>query len=118
MIVFYDHLDIAQAYTENAVDIYSFNGEPLAYFYMDAIYSYQGKQLGWFSDGWIRDLNGFCVFFTQGATGGPLKSLIHPIPFVGTKRLLPIKAPRQIMKIRPIKRLTWSPLSNQHFFKQ
>ena len=74
-MTFYDSHGKATAYLhDDGIHIYLFNGRPVAYLYDDAVYGFNGHQFGWFEDGWIRDLNGCCVFFTENATGsGPVK---------------------------------------------
>lgn len=118
-MVFYDNHGRPTAYTEDDEHIYLFTGEPVAYLHTDAVYSYSGKQLGWFRDGWIRDLNGNCVFFTENTTGsGPLKPLKQLKPLKSLKRLKPLKALRELKRLRPLNRLSWSKLSGKQFFAQ
>ena len=64
-MVFYDNYGRPTAYTEDDIHIYLFTGEPVAYIDRDAVYGYNGRQFGWFQNGWIRDLNGCCVFFSE-----------------------------------------------------
>ena len=54
-IDFYDHDGQPIAYTQDRVHIYTFSGDPVAYLDGDSVYSFSGKHLGWFVDGWIRD---------------------------------------------------------------
>ena len=37
------------------------------------MYSFSGKHLGWYEDGWIYDNEGLCVVCTKHAKGGPVK---------------------------------------------
>lgn len=115
-MVFYDNHGHPTAYTEDDIHIYLFTGEPVAYLHEDAVYGYNGRQFGWFQDGWIRDLNGNCVFFTENTTGsGPLKQLK---PLKSLKQLRPLKALREPKRLRPLNRLSWSQLSGKQFFVQ
>ena len=83
-MVFYDNHGRPTAYTEDDIHIYLFTGEPVAYIDRDAVYGYNGKHLGWFSNGWIRDLNGCCVFFSEKANGcGPVKPIKYICPVCG-----------------------------------
>lgn len=72
-ILFYNESGVSAAYTEDGTHIYLFSGEPVAYIDGNSIFSFSGKHLGWYIQGWIRDNNGDCVFFTKEATGGPVK---------------------------------------------
>lgn len=44
------------AYSEDGEHILLLSGEAVAYLSADAVYAYNGYQLGWFEDGWVRDL--------------------------------------------------------------
>ena len=57
--------------------IYLWDGSPVAWIDGDAIYSYSVRFLGWLWDGWVRNLDGDCVFFTEFASGGPVRP-VHP----------------------------------------
>ncbi len=117
-LTFYDRTGTAVAYTEDGVDVYLFDGEPVAYLEGDAVYAYSGAHLGWFEDGWVRDHAGYCVFFTEVASGdGPIKPIEHIRPIKLAKRQLPIRGIRQIAPVKPIKHLTWSELSGEAFFR-
>ena len=50
-MVFYDNCGHPTAYTEDDIHIYLFTGEPVAYLHTDAVYGYNGRQIGWFRDG-------------------------------------------------------------------
>ena len=116
-MVFYNRNGIPIAYDEDG--IYLFSGRPVAYIYQDTVFNYSGKQLGWFSNGWIRDLSGRCVFFSDNATGfGPLKPLKRVIPKKALKMLKPLKGVRQVKHVRALDSMAWSPLSGEVFFSQ
>lgn len=116
-MVFYDCHGRPTAYTEDGTHIYLFTGEPVAYFDGDAVYGFNGKHLGWFSDGWIRDLHGCCVFYSENATGsGPLKPLKQLCPLKGLKQFRPLKSLRELRHLRPFDSLSWSPQSGKQFF--
>ena len=118
MKTFYNYFGTPIAYTDDEVNIFSFNGSPLGYIDGDKIYAFSGKHLGWYIDGWIRDKLGYCVFFTELATGGPLKPIKRLKPLRFAKRIVPMKRIRQIAGIRPIKRLAWSRYYDSSFFFQ
>jgi hypothetical protein len=118
-MVFYDNHGRPTAYTEDGIHIYLFTGEPVAYLHTDTVYGYNGRQFGWYENGWICDLNGYCVFFTENASGsGPVKPVKHVCPVKHVKRVKPVKHVRAVKRIRPIKKLSWSQLSGVVFFAQ
>lgn len=118
-MVFYDNHGGPAAYTEDGEHIYLFTGEPVAYLDRDAVYGYNGRQFGWFDNGWIRDLNGDCVFFSENATGsGPMKPIKHICPIKCIKHIKPIKCIKEIRRVRTVNHLGWSKLSGFEFFKQ
>ena len=118
-MIFYDYNGEPVAYSEDDIHIYLFTGEPVAYFDKDAVYGYNGKQLGWFNNGWIRDLNGCCVFFTENSTGsGPVKPVKHVCPEKSIKHVKPVKCMKAVQNIRPVSCLDWSPLTGTAFFTQ
>ena len=118
-MVFYDNHGRPTAYTEDDVHIYLFTGEPVAYLDDDAVYGFNGHQFGWFENGWIRDLDGYCVFFTENATGsGPVKPVKHVCPVKHVKRVKPVKHVKRVRRVKAVKKLSWSQLSGVMFFAQ
>lgn len=47
-MIFYNSNGEPIAYSEDLDTIYLFSGEPVAYFYSGAIYSFKGHHLGWY----------------------------------------------------------------------
>ena len=118
-MVFYDNHGRPIAYTEDDVHIYLFTGEPVAYLDGDAVYGFNGHQFGWFENGWICDLDGYCVFFTENATGsGPVKPVKHVCPVKHVKRIKPVKHVKRVRRVKAVKKLSWSQLSGVVFFAQ
>ena len=113
---FYSNSGQPIAYTEDDQHLYLFSGEPVAYLSGDAIYSFSGEHLGWFEDGWIRDKEGKCVFFTSYARGGPLKPFKRMKPMKGMKRVKPVKGVKRVKSVKRTKSLLWSNLSGEQFF--
>ena len=97
---------------------YDRTGKPVAYIYENTIYGFNGHQFGWFENGWIRDLNGARVFYSENATGGPVKPIKQIKPIKGIKNIKPIKGIKAIRRIKPIFSYSWSTLSAEAFFKQ
>lgn len=114
--VFYDRSGKAVAYTSNSKHIYTFGGRPAAYIDRASIYSYAGKHLGWFRDGWIRDHSGACVFFTKDAKGGPAKPVKSIKPVKSVRSVKPVRGVKQVRPARPAKSASWSDLSGPRFF--
>ena len=118
-MTFYDYHGVPVAYTEDNETIYLFTGEPVAYFYENTVYSFSGVHLGWFEDGWIRDLYGACVFYTENATGsGPVKPVKCVRPVKCVKYVKPVKCVREIKRVKAVNTLSWSRLSGTSFFQK
>lgn len=118
-MVFYDIHGRPTAYTEDDMHIYLFTGEPVAYLDRDTVYGFNGHQFGWFENGWIRDLNGYCVFFTENATGlGPLKPAKCACPVKSVKHVKPVKSVKSVRCVKTVRSLSWSQLSGLVFFAQ
>ncbi|MBQ2512252.1 MAG: hypothetical protein II534_02745 [Clostridia bacterium] len=115
---FYDRKGYAVAYTDDGEKIYLFDGSPAAYLRGDLVYSYRGYLLGRFGDGWIRDRNGACALFTEGASGGPVKPGRHIAPAKAVKRAAPLRSGPQIPPARHVDSCSWSDLSGEEFFYQ
>jgi hypothetical protein len=107
-ITFYDKDGKACAYSEDGVHIFLFDGKPIAYLYQESIYSFNGFHLGFFIDGWVIDNNGFYVYFTPDARGGPLKPIKQIKPIKHVKQIKPVKTIKQIKPIKSIRVNAWS----------
>lgn len=118
-MTFYDRNGKPVAYTEDDIHIYLFSGKPVAYCVDNAIYSFGGRHMGWFENGWIRDLHGACAFFTENAVGsGPMKPMKQMKPMKCMKQMKPMKAMREMKRMKAMNQLTWSVLSGENFFFQ
>ena len=119
-MTFYNSSGRAVAYLhDDGEHIYLFSGQPVAYLSNDAVYAFNGTQLGWFENGWIRDLTGKCVFFTETSTGsGPIKPVKHVKPVKGVKHVRPLKCVKHARHAKAAKSLSWSQLSGEQFFVQ
>jgi len=118
VLTFYNNEGRAVAYLFEGQHIYLYGGKPVAWMRGEDVYAYSGKFLGWLEDGWIRDRDGGCVFFTDNASGGPLKPVKKLRPLRGLRGLRPLRGIAQIRPIRAIKSLGWSPLTSEVFFNQ
>lgn len=100
-------------------DIYLFDGKPVAYLNGNKIYGFNGKHLGWFEQGWVRDLKGNCAFYTEEAAGsGPVQPVRNVAPVKGVRQVKPVKSVKEIAKVKPVNSLNWSNLSGNMFFYQ
>lgn len=117
-MTFYDSHGKPIAYVcDDGIHIYLFTGQPIAYLYDNAVYGYNGHQFGWFENGWIRDLNGLCVFFIENASGlDPVKPFKQIKPVKGVKHMKPVKSIKNIKCLKTVKSLSWSALSGLQFF--
>lgn len=116
-MIFYNRYGIPIAYEEQG--IYLFSGQPVAFITDEAVYSYSGRQLGWYDNGWVRDLSGKCVFYTEGAYGfGPLKPCKQIAPIKFTKLGKPACLIKQARCGKVINSMAWSSLSGRVFFEQ
>lgn len=118
-MTFYDLHGKPIAYLYDDIHIYLFSGQPVAYLHDNAVYGFNGHQFGWFENGWIRDLNGYCVFFTENASGsGPVKPVKHVKPAKNARYAKTAKYARHAKRAKAAKMLSWSNLSGEHFFNQ
>jgi len=115
-ITFYNRNGIPIAYTEDGEHIFLFSGEPVAYLYGESVFSFTGKHLGWFREGWIRDNFGECVFFTENTQGGPAKPMKCMKPMKSMKLMKSMKAMKEMRPMRPMNKLSWSHFSGTNFF--
>ena len=115
-IVFYDRNGKPCAYSEDGTHIYLYSGKPVAHIEENSIFSYLGKHLGWLEDGWVRDNDGFCVFFTDNCSGGPSKPFKKSKPFKGFKSFRPFKGFKNFKPFRRSKKNSWSDIDAKDFF--
>jgi hypothetical protein len=115
-INFYDNSGTAIAYLADERHIYTFSGKPVAYLDGEAVYSFSGEHIGWFEEGWVRDTKGKCVFFTESASGGPVKPVKKVKPAKGVRHVKPVKGVKHVKSVKAVKSFSWSQLSGEHFF--
>ena len=106
-LTFSDRLGLPVAYlTADGAWIFLLDYTPVAFIYDDAVYTWSVEHIGWFQDGWLRDLSGDCVCSTEDAEGGPERpsGLVNPfssVPHPG-----------------PVGSSSWSKLTVESFFKE
>lgn len=107
---FYDAQGMAVCYVDDGEHLYAFTGEAIAYLEGDRVYSYSGRFLGWFEDGWLFDQENRPLFHSEEAVGGPLKPLRELRPMKELRGLRPLKGLREMPSLRPLRGGSWSPL--------
>jgi hypothetical protein len=104
---FHDRNGNARIYSDDGINFYTWGGRPAAYLAGDNVYLYNGRHVGWFSNGCMYGHDGACMLFQQGARGGPLKPLLNLKPLKGLKELLPLKSIRELAPLKPIFGSDW-----------
>ncbi len=77
--------------------IYSFAGEPLAYLQADHIYGFNGKHIGWFEQGILRDHSGSAAGYIKAS----LPVFAQFEPFKGFKQFKPFKCFQEFAPFKP-----------------
>jgi hypothetical protein len=86
-------------------------GAPVAILGTASVYGFDGRHLGWFVEGWIRDHDGACVYYTDDAIGGPVRPARRTRPARGTRKARPSRKARQPPPLRRPNRRVWSDLA-------
>lgn len=83
-------------------------GRHVAFVSNSGVFSYRGRYLGRFHDGFFRDRRGGTVAFIPGACGGPVTPIppIAPIPPVFPVPPVPPVPP--VAPVAPVDSLSWS----------
>lgn len=106
---FYDATGRAYAYSNDGVTLYTYAGTPIAYFYSDSVYSYQGEHLGFFQDWCIWDNEGGCLLFAPAASrSSPPKPTLKPIPRKAAKKHPPLKWAKRSEPVKHPPKHNWS----------
>lgn len=93
---------IAYIAYEDEATIYLWDGNPVAYLSEnDTIYGFNGDHLGWFEDGFVRNLNGEKNGFNQKAL--PVYAKYEP--YKSYKKYKPYKSYKQYPKYKPYYKL-------------
>lgn len=111
-VVFWDSTGHVVAHKDDNDDvIFLWSGEPVAIVDDESVFAFDGRHLGWFLDGWIRDHAGDCVYFTDEACGGARRPRRCRRPARGARRPRPRRLARQPRPARPARTIEWSRLS-------
>lgn len=98
--------------------IVTFGGKSAGFLQGDSLYNYQGKHVGWYSEGLVRDHNGHVVGFGENVT-----DTIHPFlpfkqfkPFADLTQFEPFRPFTQFEPFRPFKSFIWSNIGLENIF--
>lgn len=114
---FYDMSGRPIAYSDDGRNVYAFSGQPLAYLEGDSVFAFDGRHLGWWDRGWIRDHHGTCVAFTEAAAGGPPLPPRQALPAKGFKNAPPVRGFKHVKPVRAFEGNGWSMRSGAQFFQ-
>jgi hypothetical protein len=91
--------------------VYDLNGANLAFVFRGALFSYDGRHLGSFSNKFFLDREGKAVAFIRGASGPaipPLPSALPVPPKTDPKPMPSNTATSKVPTMPPVHSLTWS----------
>lgn len=77
--------------------IYLWDGTPVAYLNKDNVYGFNGKHLGWYEDGVVRDHTGYIVGFNKKAAN----VFVAFEPFKAFKKFKPFKSFEAFAPFKP-----------------
>jgi hypothetical protein len=103
---------VAYIYTDDDdLTIYLWGGKPVAYISNNNIYGFNGKHLGWWVEGIIRDHEGDAVGATKEATN----MYTEYEPYKGYKEYKPYKSYKEYAPYKPYWSTSWSSTSFKMF---
>lgn len=115
---FFDKSGRPVVYCADGEHLFLWSGKPVAYLSSGRVYSFSGRILGWFEDGWLYDLRNRPALFSKDAVGGPMKPLRRMTPMKAMRSMLPMKSMKSMTPLRPVKSMSWSPVANVGYFAQ
>ena len=99
---------------DDDLTIYLWSGKPVAYISNNNIYGFNGKHLGWWVKGIIRDQDGDAVGCTKEATN----MYTEYEPYKGYKEYKPYKSYKEYAPHKPYWTTSWSSSSFKMFLLQ
>ncbi|MDA8255215.1 MAG: hypothetical protein M0Z99_06195 [Betaproteobacteria bacterium] len=106
------------AYIAEELTIYLWSGKPVAYLHSDSgklhVYGFNGKHLGWFVKGIVRDHEGNAV----GAVKGAFRSSVEYEPYKSYKQYKPYQSYREYTPYQPYLSTSWSEVPLRLFLMQ
>ena len=118
MLDFYDAHGRPTHYSPDDEHLYSWDGRPAGYLTDSAVYTFTGRFLGWFENGWLRDRANRPVLFSRAAIGGPLQPERRLPALRAQRHVRPLKGLRETRPEKPCAVRDWSRLSASAFFEQ
>jgi len=116
--VFYRKVGEPIAYTEDRIYIYLYDGSPVAHISGINIYSFNGRHLGYFIDGWIVDHSGDNVLCSTEAIEKPIIPDLKTPPTKEPKDTLPTSVlPQPRFNLPPQRSTNWSGSTYNEFFE-
>jgi hypothetical protein len=119
-ISLFDGKGRAAAYivADDDMTIYLWSGEPVAYLVRDSgrdfhVYGFNGKHLGWFVGGIVRDHEGDVACAVKGAISNPQLE-----PLKNLKSIKSLKSLKELAPLRPLFSQQWGELPCHFFMKQ
>jgi hypothetical protein len=100
--------DVYISFSEDEPTVYMWSGKPVAYLASSVgggfnVYGFNGKHLGWYVSGIVRDHKGRPVCGVYRVVPNP-----KPVPLRSQKQLLPQKSSKQVAPLRPLYKRQWS----------
>ena len=97
--------------------MFTITGTPVAFIRNGTVFDFSARLLGYYSNGWIRDKNGYAVLFTDDHSGvGPIPPIHEIPPFPAIPSIPPIPPMTPIPPFPPIPSYSWSSISAEDFF--
>ena len=110
----------ASAYivADDDLTIYLWSGDPVAYLVKDGgrefhVYGFNGKHLGWFVRGIVRDHDGAAACALKDVISSPQLE-----PLKSLKSLMPLKSLKELVPLRPLFSNDWGELPCRFFLSQ
>jgi hypothetical protein len=98
--------------------VYLQDGSAVAWISGVNLYSYRGRLLGWYYQGWVIDLEGKCLLFSERAQPGAVRPFTRLPEDRGDKALRPSRSVPDPSRKRPSRAKTWSSIDARTFFTQ
>ena len=121
-ITLYDENKEAIAYIDynDEATIYTFEGEPVAYIELEEqVYGFNGKLLGWYSNGVLYDQTYHAVGAKHGIARGGINTVITKVEKIkGVKQIKPIKSAKGNDYVHPVLFDSWSKTTLTEFFAE
>lgn len=117
-VEYFDNTGSAVCYSPDGEHIFLWTGKPVAFLHDGKVYSFTGRQLGWFENGWLYDRSNRPALFSKSATGGPVRPARRAKPAKNARLAKPAKLARQAAIARPARSLSWSGVADASYFYQ